>query len=101
MNPLARSVWMAPAASTAVEPPQDALVALVRLALGRGAMPAARLEAVEAAVEDREVGEDQLEIESLEIPGRIDGAGRVGHGRVIERSDDVEERIRFTKPGEM
>ena len=72
---------------------QDDLLALGGLALGRRAVPAAALEPLEPAFGHREVGEDELEVELLEVAGRVDAAGRMRVGRILERADDVEQRV--------
>ena len=81
-----------------VDPLQHDLLALGRFALGRGAVPAAALQALEPALGHREVGEHELEIELLEVAGGIDAPGRVRVRRVVEGANDVEQRIRVAEP---
>src|SRR5258705_388574 len=117
MKPLARSVWIAPAASTALEPSgigqartssgpavgiesevadrragleagvdaaQDRVLALGRLTFGRVAMAGARLEPFDPALGHRQVGEQEFQVELLEIAGGVDAAGGMRVGRVLE-----------------
>ena len=59
-----------PGLEPGVDPPQDDLLALGRLALGRGAVPAARLEPLEPTLGHRQVGQQELEVEPLEVARR-------------------------------
>ena len=54
-----------------LEPAQDDLLALVRLALGRRPVAAAGAEPLEPTVDHREVGEDELEVQLLEVARRV------------------------------
>ena len=58
-------------------------------------------EPLEAALGHRQVGERELEVELLEVAGRVDAARRVRVRRVLERADDVEQRIGVAQPGEV
>ena len=49
----------------------------------------------------REVGEDELEVEPLEVARRVDRPVGMRHGRVVERPDDVEQRVRLAEPREV
>ena len=60
-----------------LEARQDDLLALVRLALGGRPVAPGAAQPLEPAVDHREVGEDELEVELLEVAGRVDGARRV------------------------
>ena len=84
-----------------MEAAEDDLLALVRLALGRRAVPAAALEPLEPSLGHRQVGQDELEVEPLEVAGRVDAAVRVRDGRVLERADDVEQRVGVAQPREV
>src|ERR1019366_6412235 len=53
---------------TGMEPGQDRLLALVRLALGWGAVATGCPEPLETPLGDGQVGQDELEIEPLEVP---------------------------------
>ena len=53
-----------------LEPAQHDLLPLVRLPLGGGAVASAGRESLEPSVDHREVGEDELEIEPLEVARR-------------------------------
>ena len=87
-----------PASSAGVDAPQDDLLALVRLALGRGAVPAARLEPLQAPLGHRQVGEHELEVEPLEVARGVDAAVGMRVRRVLERADDVEQRVGVAQP---
>ena len=84
-----------------VDPAQHDLFAPGRLAFRLCAVLAAALEALEPALGHREVGERELEIELLEIACGIDAAGGMWVGRILERADDVEQRVRVPQPREM
>ena len=75
-----------PASSAGLSRSRIDLLALVRLALGRRAVAAASPEPLEAALDHREVGQDELEVELLEVAGRVDGARRVRLRRRSPRS---------------
>ena len=59
------------------------------------------LQPLEAALDEGEVGQDELGVEPVEIAGRVDRALRMRVGRVLERADDVEQRVRVAEPGEV
>ncbi len=84
-----------------MDPAQDGLLALGRLALGRVAVARAGLEPLDPALGHRQVGEQELEVEPLEVARRVDAAVGVRVGRVLERADDVEQRVRVAQPGEV
>ena len=84
-----------------MDPAQDGVLALGRLALGGGAVPGARLEPLDPALGHRQVGQQELEVEPLEVAGRVDAAVRMRIGRVLEGADDVEQRVRIAQPGEV
>ena len=48
-----------------------------------------------------EVGEHELEVEPLEVARRVDAPVGMRVGRVLERADDVEQRVRVAQPGEV
>ena len=81
-----------------MEPPQDDLLALVRLALGRRPVPAAALQPLEAALGHRQVGQDELEVEALEVARRVDAAVGMRVRRVLEGADHVEQRVGVAQP---
>ena len=84
-----------------MEPAQDDLLALVGLALGRRPVPAAALEPLEPPLGHREVGQGELEVEPLEVAGRVDAPVRMRVRRVLERADDVEQRVGVAQPREV
>ena len=84
-----------------MDPAQDDLLAPGRLALGLRAVLAAALEPLEPALGHREVGERELEIELLEVARGIDAARRMRVGRILERADDVQQRVRVPQPREV
>ena len=94
----ARSRIGVPGLETGVDPPQDGILALGRLALGGVAVPGAGLEPLDPALGHRQVGQQELEVEPLEVARRVDAAVGVRVGRVLERADDVEQRIRIAQP---
>ena len=52
-------------------------------------------------LDQRQVGEDELEVEPLEVPRRVDRAVGMRVGRVLEGADDVEQRVGLAQPGEV
>ena len=84
-----------------MDPLEDDLLALGRLALGRRPVPAGPLEPLEAALGHREIGEEELEVELLQVARRVDAARRMRVGRVLERAHDVEQRVRVAQPREV
>ena len=62
---------------------------------------AARLQPLEPPIDEGEVGDDELEVEPVEVAPRVDRALRVGMRVVLERPDDVEQRVRLAEPGEV
>ncbi len=81
-----------------VDAPDDDLLALGGLALGLRAVLAAALEPLQAALGHGQVGQQELEVELLEIAGGIHAARRVRQGRVVEGAHDVQQRIRVAQP---
>ena len=59
------------------------------------------LQPLEPALGHREVGEDELEVEPLEVARRVDAAVGMRVGRVLERADDVEQRVGVAQPREV
>ena len=84
-----------------MEPLEDDLLALGGLALGRRPVPAARLEALEPALRHRQVGEQELEVEPLEVAGGVDAPVGMRVGGILEGTDDVQERVRVAQAGEV
>ena len=84
-----------------LEPREDDLLALVRLALGGRAVAAARLEPLEPPIDQRQVGEHELEVELLEVAPGVDRSLRVRQRVVLERANDVEQRVGVAQAGEM
>ena len=80
---------------------EDRLLALVGVPFGLRPVTAARLEPLEAALGHRQVGQDELEVEPLEIAPGVDRALGVRHRRVLEHAHDVEQRVRVAQPGEV
>ena len=64
-------------------------------------MAATLLEAFEAALDEGEVGEDELGVEPIDVTGRVDRALRMRVVRVLERPNDVEQRVRVAEAGEV
>ena len=79
----------------------DDLLALVGLALGRRAVAAAALQPLEPPLGHRQVGQHELEVEPLEVARRVDAPVGMRVGRILERADDVEQRVRVAQPGEV
>jgi len=67
----------------------------MRVAFGgcADALDESNLQAFEASLDDREIGEDQLGVEDFEIALRVNCLFDVRDGVVFKRADDVEERI--------
>ena len=61
--------------------------------LGRAALLQVLLEPLEPPLGDAEVGEDQLVFHRLRVARRIDRARRMRDGRIVERAQDVDERV--------
>ena len=80
---------------------QDGVLAFGRLALGRGAVPGAGLESLDPPLGHRQVREQELQVEPFDVAGRVDAAVGVRIGRVLERADDVEQRVGIAQPSEM
>ena len=64
-------------------------------------MPAGRCEAFEAPIHDGEVGQDELQVQALDVARRIDAALGMRVGRILEGPDDVEQRVGITQPGQV
>ena len=84
-----------------VEALEDHELSIVRLALGRRAVVTLLAQPLDAPICHGEVGEDEFEVEALDVAPRVDRALWVRHGRILERADHVEERIRVAESGEM
>ncbi len=84
-----------------MDAPHHDLFALGGLALGLGAVAAAALESLQPPLGHREVGEDELEVELLEVASGIHAARRMRMGRILERADDVQERVGVAQPREV
>ena len=80
---------------------QDDLFALVRLTLGGRAVATGCAQPVETPLDDREVGQNELHVEVFQVPPRIDRAGRVRQGRIVEGTNDMEQGVRVTQAGEV
>ena len=61
----------------------------------------ARLEPLDPAFGHRQVGEHELQVEALDVARRIDAAVGMRVGRILERADHVEQRVRVAQPGEV
>ena len=53
------------------------------------------------ALGHRQVGEHELEVEPLEVAGGVDAAVGMRVGRILERADDVEQRVGVAQPREV
>ena len=84
-----------------LEPPEDHLLALVGLALRRGAMASARRETLDPPVDEGEIGQDELEIELLDVACRINRPRGRRKRWVVEGTHDMDERVRLPQAGEM
>ena len=80
---------------------QDDPFVLGGLALGLCPVAAAADQTLEPSIGHGEVGHEELEVEALEVPGRVDAAFRVRDGRILERADHVEQRIGVAQPREV
>ena len=83
------------------EPLEQGRLALVRLALCRGAVAARATEPLQPAVHDRQIRQDELQVELLEVPPGVDGPGCMRQRWVVPRADHVEQRIGVAKSGEV
>ena len=52
-------------------------------------------------LDHRQVGQDELEVQALEVAPRVDRAVGMGHAGVLEGAHDVEQRVGFAQPGEV
>ena len=68
---------------------------------GGRAVATAHLEPLDPPVDEREVRDDELEVEALEVPGGVDRALGVRVRRVLECPDHVEQRVGLAQAGEM
>ena len=84
-----------------VQPAQDDLLALVRLALGGRAVAAAPLEPFQPAFGHRQVGEDELEVEPLDVAGGVDAPVGMRVRRVLECADDVQQGVEIAQAREV
>ena len=84
-----------------MEAAQDRLLALVGVALRLGAMAPGGLEPFEAPLGHRQVGQDELEVQPLQVTPRVDGAFRVGHRRILEGAHDMEQGVGIAQAGEV
>ena len=87
-----------PASSPVLSRPSTTSSRSVGLALGRVPWRPLPLEALQAALGHGQVGEHELEVELVEVAGRVDAPVRVRVGRVLERAHDVEQRIGVAQP---
>ena len=84
-----------------MQPLEDDLLALGRFALrGRPVAPAP-LQPLQPALGHREIGQDELEIEPLEVARGVDAAVRVRIRRILERPHDVQQRVRVAQAGQV
>ena len=80
---------------------QHDLLALVGLLLRGGAVAAGLLELLEPLLDDAQVGQRELELQLLDVAGRIDAQQRVRHRVVLERADDVQQGVGIAQPGQL
>ena len=79
----------------------DDLLAVGGLSLGRRAVAAAAPEPIETPLGHRQVGQDEFQVEPLQVAGRVDAAVGVRVGGVVERPDDMQQRIGIAQPGKV
>ncbi len=84
-----------------MDPAQDGILTLSSLTFRWIAMPGARLQSFDPSLSHGQVSHQELEIEPLDIPGRVDAAVGVRVARVLEGPDDMEQGVRVTQPGKM
>ena len=77
---------------------EDHALPLVRLALGGRPVATRPAQPLQAPVDHGEVGQDELEVELLQVPPGVHGAGRVGMMRVIPGPDHVEQGVGVAEP---
>src|SRR5439155_11652805 len=94
------SDWM-PGRDPLAQASEDGLPALVGLSHGKCAASPGSPEALQPAVGDGEVRENELDVQAFEIAGRIDRSLRVWVTRIVECSNHVQQGIRIAQPGEM
>ena len=80
---------------------EDDLLAFGRFALRGRPMAPAALQPFQPPLGHREIGEDELEIESFEVARRVDAAVRMRVRGVLERPHDVQERVRVAQAGQV
>ena len=71
------------------------------LEFGRASLLQILLDAFEPPLGDAEVGEDQLVFHRLGVARRIDRPGGMGHRRIAEGADDVDERVGVLVAGDI
>src|SRR5256885_1233759 len=119
MNPRARSVWIAPAASTAGDPSRTGQARTssgpaVRHQLPPGRPHARAITRLQPASrkptppqnaappgDEGEIGQDELEIELLDVACRINRPRGRRKRWVVEGTHDMDERVRVPQAGEM
>ncbi len=80
---------------------QDLELALVGFALGRRAMPAGRLQLLDAPLDHAKVGQHELEVELLNVPPWINRAERMRHRRVVECPHHVQQFVGRAQSGQL
>ena len=90
-----------PAVSASMKALEDRQLAIVGLAFRLRAVSALRSKPLDPSLRDGQVGKHELEVEALDIAPRIDRTLRVRYRRILERSHDVEQRLRIAESGEV
>ncbi len=84
-----------------LQPDEDHLLTLVRLSLGGCTVSTARLQPIEPPIHERQVSNDEFEVQPLEVAGGVDRAIGMRVVRVLKGADDVEQGVRLAQPGEV
>ncbi len=80
---------------------QQGQLAIVGVAFGRSPVVAAAVQAFDAFLHDRQIGQGEFQVESLEVPPGVDRTLRVRQGRVFEGPHHVQQSVGFAQPGQL
>ena len=80
---------------------QQFQLAIVGVALSRRAVVTGRLQTIDALLHHRQVGQRELDVESLEVAPGVDRTFRMRHRRVIESPDHVQQRVGFPQSSQL
>ena len=82
-----------------LHPPEQRDLLLARLSLAGARRADDGIEPLQPPLDDGEVGEDELQVQRLDVARRVDGAVGMRHGLVLEGAHDVDEGVRAVQGG--